>query len=56
MATSDASITSSSGLAVAFDNSTVYQRMGYYHSTSQTMDNLVFLGNYGGQGSGCFDE
>jgi hypothetical protein len=35
----------------------VYQRIGYYDSASQTMDNLVFLGNYGGEtgGSGVFD-
>lgn len=36
-------------------NSLVYERIGYYQSTSQTVDNLVFLGNHGGQGSGVFD-
>ncbi|TVY44898.1 Protein TOS1 [Lachnellula occidentalis] len=33
-----------------------FERIGYYDSASQTVDNLVFLGNYGGQGSGVFDE
>ncbi|KAF4636863.1 hypothetical protein G7Y89_g1231 [Cudoniella acicularis] len=32
-----------------------YNRIGYYNSASQTLDNLAFLGNYGGQGSGVFD-
>ena len=35
--------------------SSVYERIGYYHSASQTLENLVFLGNHGGQGSGVFD-
>ncbi|CAD6442185.1 96f09121-de62-402b-b8d4-8d082bf913ba [Sclerotinia trifoliorum] len=33
-----------------------YSRIGYYDSVEQTLDNLVFLGNYGGQGSGVFNE
>ncbi|KAJ8066048.1 hypothetical protein OCU04_005140 [Sclerotinia nivalis] len=33
-----------------------YSRIGYYNSAEQTLDNLVFLGNYGGQGSGVFNE
>ncbi|QSZ37493.1 hypothetical protein DSL72_008591 [Monilinia vaccinii-corymbosi] len=33
-----------------------YSRIGYYNSAEQTLDNLVFLGNHGGQGSGVFDE
>lgn len=32
-----------------------YERIGYYHSATQTLENLVFLGNHGGQGSGVFD-
>jgi len=32
-----------------------YERVGYYHADSQKLDNLVFLGNHGGQGSGVFD-
>ncbi|KAH8679839.1 putative TOS1-like glycosyl hydrolase-domain-containing protein [Tricladium varicosporioides] len=32
-----------------------YNRIGYYNAALQTLDNLVFLGNYGGQGSGVFD-
>ncbi|KAL3422172.1 PGA52-like protein [Phlyctema vagabunda] len=32
-----------------------YMRIGYYDSGSQVLDNLVFLGNHGGQGSGVFD-
>ncbi|KAG0651197.1 Allergen Asp [Hyphodiscus hymeniophilus] len=55
-ATSEASPISSSGFPSVINNSTVYQRIGYYNSVNQTLDNLVFLGNYGGQGSGCFDE
>jgi hypothetical protein len=31
-----------------------YKRIAYYDSVSQTVDNLVFLGNHGGQGSGVF--
>jgi hypothetical protein len=37
------------------DTSASYERIGYYHSTSQTVENMVFLGNHGGQGSGVFD-
>ncbi|ESZ98134.1 hypothetical protein SBOR_1513 [Sclerotinia borealis F-4128] len=33
-----------------------YGRIGYYDAVEQTLDNLVFLGNHGGQGSGVFDE
>lgn len=32
-----------------------YSRIGYYNSVSQTLDDLIFLGNHGGQGSGVFD-
>jgi len=32
-----------------------YERIAYYDSASQATDNLVFLGNMGGQGSGVFD-
>ncbi|TGO65514.1 hypothetical protein BCON_0002g00990 [Botryotinia convoluta] len=45
--------TTSSATAIA---SGTYSRIGYYNSAEQTLDNLVFLGNYGGQGSGVFDE
>lgn len=38
------------------DGSDMYERIGYYDSASQTVDNLVFLGNHGGQGSGVFTE
>jgi len=38
------------------DSSQVYERIAYYDSESQTNDNLVFLGNYGGQGSGVSDR
>ncbi|TVY24062.1 PGA52-like protein [Lachnellula hyalina] len=34
----------------------VFGRIGYYDSASQTVNNVVFLGNHGGQGSGVFDE
>ncbi|KAH7319314.1 putative TOS1-like glycosyl hydrolase-domain-containing protein [Rhexocercosporidium sp. MPI-PUGE-AT-0058] len=33
----------------------VYSRTSYYDSVSQIADNVVFLGNHGGQGSGVFD-
>lgn len=33
-----------------------YTRTGYYDSESQTLDSLTFLGNYGGQGSGVWDD
>ncbi|KAH9220564.1 putative TOS1-like glycosyl hydrolase-domain-containing protein [Leptodontidium sp. 2 PMI_412] len=32
-----------------------YSRTSYYDSVSQTANNIVFLGNHGGQGSGVFD-
>ncbi|KAK0118145.1 target of Sbf [Cadophora gregata] len=32
-----------------------YSRISYYDSASQTAENVVFLGNHGGQGSGVFD-
>ena len=40
---------------IADDVADTYTRIGYYDSVSQTVDNLVFLGNHGGQGSGVFD-
>jgi len=33
-----------------------YKRIGYYEASSQTVEKLVFLGNFGGQGSGVFDK
>ncbi|PWI73353.1 hypothetical protein PCL_10368 [Purpureocillium lilacinum] len=32
-----------------------WHRVSYYNASTQEADNLVFLGNYGGQGSGEFD-
>lgn len=32
-----------------------YTRIGYYESTSQTLESLTFLGHYGGDQSGIFD-
>ena len=55
-ATSEALVASPSLTASVTDKSTTYEKIGYYDSASQTLDNLVFLGNYGGQGSGVFDE
>jgi len=40
----------------AVDASSVYERIGFYDSAAQILDNLVFLANLGGQGSGCWDE
>ncbi|OHE97454.1 hypothetical protein CORC01_07236 [Colletotrichum orchidophilum] len=33
-----------------------YTRVGYYNADNATADGIVFLGNYGGQGSGKFDN
>ncbi|PQE20144.1 hypothetical protein CJF30_00001454 [Rutstroemia sp. NJR-2017a BBW] len=33
-----------------------FPRIGYYNSAQRVLDNLVFLGNHGGQGSGVWDE
>lgn len=38
------------------DSSADYTRIGYYDAESQTLDGLTFLGNYGGSGSGVFDN
>ncbi|KAF7902776.1 hypothetical protein EAF00_002679 [Botryotinia globosa] len=46
---------STTSLATAIASGS-YSRIGYYNSAEQTLDNLVFLGNHGGQGSGVFDE
>lgn len=32
-----------------------WDRTSYYNANTQQAENLVFLGNYGGQGSGVFD-
>lgn len=32
-----------------------WSRVAYYNAESQVADNMVFLGNYGGQGSGLWD-
>lgn len=45
----------SASLANTVDGNTQFSRLGYYDAASQMVDNLVFLGNYGGQGSGVFD-
>lgn len=33
-----------------------WDRVSYYNSETQEAENVVFLGNYGGQGSGVWDE
>ncbi|UNI23509.1 target of Sbf [Purpureocillium takamizusanense] len=33
-----------------------WHRVSYYHAAKQLVDNMVFLGMYGGQGSGVFDQ
>lgn len=33
-----------------------YTRVGYYNADKAIADGIVFLGNYGGQGSGKFDK
>ncbi|OBT69961.1 hypothetical protein VE03_00651 [Pseudogymnoascus sp. 23342-1-I1] len=38
------------------DSNAAYTRSGYYDAESQTLDGLTFLGNYGGSGSGVFDN
>ncbi|ELR07172.1 target of Sbf [Pseudogymnoascus destructans] len=38
------------------DPNAAYTRSGYYDAASQTLDGLTFLGNYGGSGSGIFDN
>lgn len=40
----------------AANGNSAYTRTGYYDAESQTLDGLVFLGNYGGAGSGVFDS
>lgn len=40
----------------AADPNAAYTRSGYYDAESQTLDGLTFLGNYGGDGSGIFDN
>ncbi|EQL01752.1 TOS1 protein [Ophiocordyceps sinensis CO18] len=32
-----------------------WDRIAYYDATSQAVENMMFMGNYGGQGSGVFD-
>lgn len=32
-----------------------WDRVAYYNAESQTSENMVFMGNYGGQGSGTWD-
>ncbi|KAM3067696.1 target of Sbf [Clarireedia jacksonii] len=39
-----------------FTSSDSFSRIGYYNSVQQILDNLVFLGNHGGQGSGVWDK
>ncbi|TVY80728.1 putative serine-rich protein P23A10.11c [Lachnellula suecica] len=46
---------SSTGTSKPDDRST-FERIGYYDSETQHVDNLVFLGNHGGQGSGVYDS
>lgn len=39
-----------------FEAAGTFQRISHYHAASQTVENVTFLGNYGGQGSGVFDQ
>lgn len=32
-----------------------WERTSYYNAESNVAENIVFLGNYGGEGSGVFD-
>lgn len=40
----------------AVDPNAAYSRVGFYDAESGSADGIVFLGNYGGQGSGTFDS
>lgn len=40
----------------AVDPNAAYTRVGYYDASAGSADGIVFLGNYGGQGSGTFDS
>ena len=40
----------------AVDPNAAYTRVGYYDASAGVADGLTFLGNYGGQGSGVFDN
>ena len=53
--TSTASSPTSSSSADTGDSTTErFVRTGYYNAKQQTLQNLTFLGNYGGQGSGMW--
>lgn len=32
-----------------------WDRVAYYNAGTQEVDNMIFMANYGGQGSGVFD-
>ena len=52
-----AATTKASEPAGSDDNSSggAWSRVAYYNADQQVADNMVFLGNYGGQGSGVWD-
>ena len=56
-ASAPAATTEASQPASSDDNSSggAWNRVAYYNADQQVADNMVFLGNYGGQGSGVWD-
>ncbi|KAI1857081.1 hypothetical protein JX265_011282 [Neoarthrinium moseri] len=47
---------STASTSADFDAAGDYTRVAYYSAEDQTADGITFLGNYGGQGSGVFDN
>lgn len=52
---SDSSSDSDSTDSVTTGSGGDWDRISYYNAEQGTADNIVFLGNYGGQGSGVWD-
>jgi len=50
------STASTPSASLGVESSGSYTRSGYYDAASGTLDNLVFLANLGGGGSGVFDD
>jgi hypothetical protein len=51
-----AKVSSAVSPVAPIDPNAAYSQIGYYNAESQTLSGLTFLGNYGGQGSGVWDE
>ncbi|CZR55288.1 related to TOS1 Target of SBF [Phialocephala subalpina] len=55
VSTSSSSVLAELPSGPGFEAPGTFDRLSYYHAASQSVENVTFLGNFGGEGSGVFD-